>query len=145
MKRILLLPFGFKRVGWILLAVAAVIGVFGVVIDFDYGSISQLAWLKGAAEPLMNNSIILGFWLGAIGVCCSREKIEDEMVERIRLNALLITLYVYAALIIVATLCINGIEFLDIMIYNLVAQPILYVIIYRIMLWRWNKTLSDEE
>lgn len=93
----------------------------------------------------MNNSIILGFWFGAIGVCCSREKIEDEMVERIRLNALLTTLYVYAGLIIAATIFVNGIDFLDIMIYNLVAQPLLYVIIYRIMLWRWNNSLGNEK
>ncbi len=78
-------------------------------------------------------------------VCCSREKIEDEMVERIRLNALLLTLYIYAALIIVATLLVNGINFLDVMIYNLVAQPILYVVIYRIMLLRWKKSLDNEE
>ena len=67
------------------------------------------------------------------------------MISRIRLNALLMALYIQAACIIVATFAFNSLDFLNVMIYNLVAYPIIFVGAYRVMLWRIRKEADDEE
>ena len=67
------------------------------------------------------------------------------MIGRIRLNALLFALYIQAAFIIVATFIFNGLDFLNIMVYNLVTYPIIFVGAYRLMLWRTRKEAEDEE
>ena len=44
-----------------------------------------------------------------------------------------------------ATFVFNSLDFLNVMIYNLVAYPIIFVGAYRVMLWRIRKEANDEE
>ncbi|MDO4758473.1 MAG: hypothetical protein Q4A18_04335 [Rikenellaceae bacterium] len=145
MQKDWLLPYGFKRVGWVLLAIAVPIAIWAAAIGFNYQQVALLRDLQLVENPLINNHIILWLWLGMLFVACSREKIEDEMIARIRLNALLVALYIQAVLIIVATFAFNSLDFLNIMIYNLVSYPMIFVIAYRAMLWRARKEAEDEE
>ncbi|MBQ5718298.1 MAG: hypothetical protein IIV66_03865 [Alistipes sp.] len=145
MQKEWLLPYGFKWVGWLLLAIAVPVGLWAAAIGFNYQNVELLQTLHLSDKPLINNHIVLWLWLGTIFVACSREKIEDEMISRIRLNALLMALYIQAVCIIVATFVFNSFDFLNVMIYNLVAYPIIFVGAYRVMLWRIRKEADDEE
>ncbi len=144
MKRDFLLPRGFKIAGWVLLITSAVMGIWSFTLDFDFERSHLLSTLL-LEGPLLNNYIIIGLWLGAIFVGCSRERMEDEMIAHIRLKALLSGFYLQALFIILATLFVNSIDYLDVMAYNLVTYPLLFVVVYRWMLWRSLKSLSDEE
>lgn len=144
MKQVFLLPNGFKWVGWILLITSLVVGVWGATLDFDYASSALLKPLQ-LQGTLIVNYVVIGLWLGVIFVGCSREKVEDEMISRIRLNALLLAFYLQALFIMVATLVCNSLDYLDIMTYNLVTYPVIFVVAYRWMLWRALKMESDEE
>ena len=77
MQKEWLLPYGFKWVGWLLLAIAVPVGIWAAAIGFNYQNVAWLQGLELAKEPLINNHIILWLWLGTIFVACSREKIED--------------------------------------------------------------------
>ena len=145
MQKEWLLPYGFKWGGWLLLAIAGPVGRWAAAIGFNYQNVELLQALHLSDKPLINNHIVLWLWLGTIFVACSREKIEDEMISRIRLNALLMALYIQAVCIIVATFVFNSLDFLNVMIYNLVAYPIIFVGAYRVMLWRIRKEADDEE
>ena len=144
MNKEFLLPYGYKRVGWVLLIVAIAVGIFAASIGFDYESVALFRSLQ-LKDPLINNYIVIGLWLGVLFVGCSREKIEDEMIARMRLNALLIALYIQAAFIIVATFVCNNLDYLTVMMYNLVTYPLIFVTAYRTMLWRARKEVCDEE
>ncbi len=144
MKQVFLLPNGFKWVGWVLLITSLVVGVWGATLDFDYASSALLKPLQ-LQGTLIVNYVVIGLWLGVIFVGCSREKVEDEMISRIRLNALLLAFYLQALFIMVATLVCNSLDYLDIMTYNLVTYPVIFVVAYRWMLWRALKMESDEE
>ena len=127
------------------MAIAVPVGLWAAAIGFNYQNVELLQALHLSDKPLINNHIVLWLWLGTIFVACSREKIEDEMISRIRLNALLMALYIQAVCIIVATFVFNSFDFLNVMIYNLVAYPIIFVEAYRVMLWRIRKEADDEE
>ena len=144
MNKEFLLSYGFKKIGWVVLCIAAALGIWALTLDFDYSKVELFRNLE-LKDPLINNYIVIGLWLGVIFVGCSRERVEDEMISRIRLNALLIALYAQATFIIIATLVTNNLDYLNIMIYNLVTYPILFVVTYRLMLWRINKSMTDGE
>lgn len=145
MKKDLLLPNGFKKAGWVLLFTSLVMGAWAAWLDFDFSKSALLVSLQLATNSLLNNYIVIGLWLGVILVGCSRERVEDEMIGRIRLNALLAAFYFQALFIVVATLVCNSFDYLDIMIYNLVSYPLIFIVAYRWMLWRTLKMTGDEE
>lgn len=144
MNKDLLLPYGFKRIGWGVLSIALALGIWAAAIDFDYSKVEYLQCLQ-LQDQLINNYIVIGLWIGALFVGCSHERVEDEMIGRVRLNALLIALYTQAIFIIFTTLTFNSLDYLNIMIYNLVTYPIIFVIVYRLMLWRINRSMNDGE
>lgn len=132
----LLFPRSFRLVGWILFVPAIIMGILIV---------SGSCALTGVAETVENDAVIIGIALGAVFIVCSKEAREDEMTRSIRLSALLNALYVYVVLLIASTLLINGVEFFWFMVVNLVLLPVIYVVMFRLEMHRYNKMSEDEE
>ena len=107
MKTTLLLPNGFKKIGWAIFVPAFLLGCsicfFGE--NFD-------RWLF--RETVMNNIAIIGTVVGALFIGFSREKIEDEMIQHIRLNALMAAMWINYLLLIVVSLSIYNINYLTV-------------------------------
>lgn len=135
MKNILF-PKGFRTIGWLLFIPATIMGIFIYL---------SICTLSGIAETVVNDAVIIGIALGAVFIVCSKEVNEDEMTRSIRLAALLNSLYIYVILLITSTLLINGIAFMEFAIINLVLLPMIYVIIFRLEMYRYNKICDDEE
>lgn len=153
MKRDWLLPFGFKRVGWVILVPAVLLGLaiwlnglngLPEWICPEDSSTGRLLHTETAGR-VFNNIALIGVWIGALFVACSRERIEDEMISRIRLNALLAALYVQTGLMVVIALAVYDIAYLEVMVANLVALPLIFLTIQRLMLRRIRKEAGDEE
>lgn len=148
MNKILLLPYPFKKIGWALFIPTS---LFGLMMAFDgfNGFPSYLlpgdATAGSTVDALCNNIAIIGVLVGSLFVTCSRERIEDELIARIRLNALLAALYVNIAAAVIATLALYGFDYLYVMVVNLVSLPILFLIIERVLLWRLGKEAAHEE
>ena len=128
----LLFPHGFQKWGSCIFAVGIIFGIYAMVADYG-------------ASYLVNNIAIIGTVSGAILVTCSREKIEDEMVRQIRLNSLLVALYVNYAVLILCSLFIYSLEFLYVMMYNMFTILIIFMAVFRYRMWRLNKEVKDEE
>ena len=107
MTKELLLPHSFKKIGWVILIPTLLLGVLMLIDGFN-GYPTYLMPAQGTAcyETLcstttgraLNNIALVGICIGGIFVACSRERIEDEMISRIRLNALLTALYRHGAM-----------------------------------------------
>ena len=128
----LLFPHRFQKVGWIIFALAALLGIYIIAIDFE-------------SSYVMNNIAIVGIVVGGILATCSKEKVEDEMIQQLRLNALLIALYINYALLIVCTLLVYDFTFLHVMIYNMFTILLIFMVVFRYKVWRAQKGVSDEE
>lgn len=148
MNKTLLLPYSFKKLGWALLIPTSLLGLLMLIGDFN-GFPSFL--LPGdtvsndTLDAVTNNVVLIGMVIGAILVTCSRERVEDELIARIRLNALLTALYVNTVGTVIATLALYGFDYLYVMLVNLVSLPILFLIIERLLLWRLGKEAAHEE
>ena len=128
----MLFPHGFQKWGWCILAVGVMVGIYVLVTDYGTG-------------PLVNNIAIIGTVSGAILATCSQEKIEDEMVRQIRLNSLLVALYVNYAVLIVCSLLVYDLDFLLVMMYNMFTMLLIFMVVFRYRMWRLNKVVKDEE
>jgi hypothetical protein len=93
----------------------------------------------------MNNIAIIGIAIGGILATCSKEKIEDEMISHIRLNSLLVALYINYAVLIVASLLVYDLDFLQVMIYQMFTILLVFMVVFRYQVWRLQKGAGDEE
>lgn len=132
----LLFPRQFQVIGWLLFIPAIIIGIL------IYFSIVSCA---GTMEIILNDAVIIGITVGSILIVCSKEKYEDEMIRSIRLASLMNALYIYGIILIASVLLINGLAFIKFMIFNLVLLPLIYVIVFRLEIHRYNKMGEDEE
>lgn len=126
----LLFPHSFQLIGWIMFIPAL---IAGALIYFNVLSFS------GNIETVVYDLVIIGIALGALFTVCSKERIEDEMTQSIRLASLLNSIYVYVAMLIIFTMVLNGFDFLRFAVINLVLLPILFVFNFRLEMHRYNK------
>jgi Ca2+-dependent lipid-binding protein len=83
--------------------------------------------------------------VGGILATCSKEKIEDEMISHIRLNSLLVSLYINYAVLIVASLLVYDLDFLQVMIYQMFTILLVFMVVFRYQVWRAKRGADDEE
>ena len=69
-----LFPHSFQRIGWIIFAIGVALGAYSIFKGFD-GSYT------------LNNVTIISIIVGGLFATCSREKIEDEMTQQLRLSS----------------------------------------------------------
>ena len=148
MNKILLLPYSFKRIGWVLFIPTALLGLLMAIDGFNGFPTFLLPGSAAGSETLSrvsNNVVLIGVLLGTLLITCSRERIEDELIARIRLNALLAALYATIGIAVIAALFLYDFAYLYFLIFNLCLLPVLFLVIERVMLWRLGKEAAHEE
>lgn len=135
--RNVLFPHVFQLIGWIMFSVFLVLGV---LIQLDVVGVEF-----NVRGTVVIDATVIGIALGALFIVCSKERIEDEMTDSIRLASLLKSIYVYVGLLVVCTLFINGVYYLWFSLYNLILFPIVFVCLFRIEMYRYKKICDNEE
>ena len=138
MKTMLLLPNGFKRIGCVIFIPTFLLGCSICFFEENFSR-----WLF--PEAVMNNIAIIGTIVGALMIGFSREKIEDEMIQRIRLNALLVSMWINYLLLIVVSLLVYNFNYLIVMTCSMATPLVIFLIVYYVNLYRLNHTASHEE
>ena len=128
----LLFPHRYQKAGWIIFAICFALGAYIMISDYS-------------ASYLLNNVAIIGTIVGGVLTTCSREKIEDEMTQQLRLNSLLMALYINYGLLIVASLAIYDLKFLNVMLYNMFTILLIFMAVFRYKIWRMKKGAEDEQ
>lgn len=144
-----LLPHVFGKIG---LAILVPFTLFGLFIMFTGGTevafgrfFSATGNHREIESQILNNITIIALIVGLIFSACSREKNEDEMISAIRLDSLLIALYISSLLLIVAVLFLYGNNFYEFLIYHMFILPLIFLVTFKIKLWRLNSGGDDEE
>lgn len=132
----MLFPTWCRILGWVLFIPSVFLGV---MCEAD------VMTLSGVIETAVNDTVIIGIVVGALMIVCSKESHEDEMTRSIRLASLLNSLYIYVILLVTATLLVNGMAYFRFMMVNLVLLPMIFVVIFRLEMRRYNQMGQDEE
>ncbi len=151
-----LFPHHFRHIGWPILLVGLVVGLFHMVYDYEP------SWLRIKVPAILNDRPIdeflrplaegqRSFWrwenmtneliaimilVGSIFVAFSRERVEDEFHNHLRLSALVWSFYVYATLVVLSILFLYGFHFMYFMMVNLFTPLLLFIVRYHYLLSR---------
>jgi hypothetical protein len=100
----------------------------------------------GMTENNVLNEIIgVILILSFLMVAFSREKQEDELIAKIRLDSLVWATYLNYAVLLFSLLFVFGLSFLWVMIFNMFTILLFFVIRFHWQVRKLNKSLSYEE
>jgi hypothetical protein len=135
--------------------------MIGAVVYFSGVSMDELLVMKVPAiinDPIFTNN--KGIWIenaildelitvvliiSGIIHSFSREKMEDEYISSIRLQALTWSIYINYSLVLLATLLIFGLAYFHVMIIHLFSLIILFNLRFQLKLRAYYKSGTDEE
>lgn len=158
MKTRYLFPHSFKKVGWVLLIPAVVVGLLMVleVVDFPtlemkvfnvvgQGGLSYVPAFSWTDNNVLDELVSIFTIIGALLVACSEEKTEDEYIAKIRLESLLWATYVNYGLLLLAIVLVYDLAFLQVMQFNMVTLLLIFLVRFNFILYRNAKTNRYEE
>ena len=142
-KKSILMPHACQKIGWCLLIIAILADVIKTLFFRDLASMETAGSIARASSILLLISLFF--------ICLSKEKVEDEMISSLRLNAVGITAYVFILSFLLHSLFSVVSDYFfpafepNPFVYELafLCLPILtiglYYVIFRGMLWRSRK------
>lgn len=166
MKTKLLLPKGMKIWGWALFVLGSLLGIDYLFLDSyalgllgsDWLEVTVVSFeisLNPTATKVFDFSIdenniydeILSLMviIGGILVSFSRERDEDELTSKLRLESLVWAIVINYSVLTLATIFVYEDSFLNVMIYNMFTPLILFVIRFNWLLWKSRRSLAHEE
>ena len=158
MKLNYLFPHTYKRIGLILLVPLMIAG--WLVINFDVepeflnfkvpaifvDEIFGEKFMFGFTENNILNEIIgIALIICLLMVSFSKEKQEDELIEKIRLDSLVWATYANYTVLLFSILFVYGISFLWVMICNMFTILLFFIIRFNWQVKVLNKNMSHEE
>lgn len=158
MKPKFLFPNRYKRIGWVLLVPASILGVLVLFFNFEFEFLDSKVFTfysKGFGDEKTMMGFLRGnytntiagilFLVAAMLVAFSKEKHEDEFIAKTRLESLVWAVYVNYGILAFCMLFFFNLEFLLIMIFNMFTILIFFILRFYYILYRTNKSLGHEK
>lgn len=151
MKSTLLLPSRYKWIGFIVLVPSLILGILVRFREFSFDFLTlpegkSIVSSKGLnLDELINLTdelALTGIIIGLLFIAFSREKHEDEFINRLRLESLQWALLFNYVLLLLATWLVHGLNYIDVMMYNMLTILIFFILRFHIVLYR---SRSDNE
>jgi hypothetical protein len=153
MKTKFLFPNKFKSIAWFVLFPTAIFGVVTLFVPFEpafldfnlptifKNSIGEETNYFGLVKNNVMNEIIgILLILSLIFVAFSKEKIEDELVSKIRLEALVWSVYINYTILLLAFIFVFDLAFLWVMICNMFTVLIFFIARFQ---WKISKLKKE--
>ena len=158
MKLNYLFPHGYKKIGLMILIPSMIVGLIVViyelepeVFDLNVPAIFVNDFFGDNEFMGMTNNNILNEICGVlliislILVAFSKEKQEDELINKIRLDSLVWATYLNYGILLFAMIFVYEISFLWVMIFNMFTILLFFIIRFNWQVMKLNKELSYEE
>ncbi len=146
----LLFPHYFRFIGW-----GLVLFFFGT---WGYLALQPDSGLEGYLTVYVSNEWLSDFYdthsldfsdeilcliliTGLLFIGFSREKLEDEMINQLRLKALQASVYLNYALLMLAIILIYGLGFYNILMYNMFTVLLFFIVYFQLTL-RKNRRMA---
>jgi hypothetical protein len=142
----ILLPHRYQKIGWIALFPFTFLLLsteyFEFTIDFltfDIDAGGPFSWL---GQNFTNEIGLIGVFVSLFLIAFSKEKEEDEFIQKLRLDSLLIACYVHTFILIIGTMVFYGLGYLEFMGYNMFTIQLIFIARFRWALYREQKSLK---
>lgn len=154
----ILFPFRYKKISGLVFYLTTMVGaiIYFTGFEFDSHFVMKIPalindpiftkqkgiWIEnGILDELLTIILIISGIIHSF----SREKMEDEYISSIRLQALTWSIYVNYSLVLLATITIFGMAYFHVMIIHLFSLIILFNVRFQLKLRTYYKSGNDEE
>ena len=158
MKLNYLFPHRFKRIGLMILIPFILLGLYIINYDvepeiFDFNvpavfvdEIMGEKFVFGMTENNILNEIVgVVLILSFLMVAFSKEKQEDELIAKIRLDSLVWATYENYGVLLLSMIFIYGMSFFWVMIFNMFTILLFFIVRFNWQVKKLNKTMTHEE
>lgn len=156
MKTSYLLPNKFKLPGWILFSIGIISGlwimlseyesdlltlnVFSIYSDSIFGD--NNGFFKIIENSIMDEVIAIAIIIGGLFVAFSKEKIEDEFTNKLRMDSLVWAIIFNYAVLLITILFVYDFTFFDVLVFNMFTPLIFFICRFNFLKLKSEK---DEE
>lgn len=151
-----LFPYKYKKIGYFLFFVGIILYFLDSVFNYElninmfkiYDSkfLNSSAWFELSSDNILNEICIFLLFVGSMFSLFSKEIIEDEFITKIRLESLVLGIYLNILILLLLTFTIFGTFFLTIFIYSVFTYLIFAFIIFHYKLYQYKKMeINNEE
>ncbi|HCY45501.1 MAG TPA: hypothetical protein DHU89_02375 [Flavobacteriales bacterium] len=147
-----LFPHQYKKIGLMALIPSVILGVVVIITDFAPEFLDIKIDFVLSANPftkstnnLLNEILGILVILSGVVVAFSKEKVEDEFIEKIRLESLVWSVYVNYALLFLAMVILYDFDFLFFMTFNMFTLLIFFIVKFNWRISKLKKTSFDEK
>jgi len=153
-----LLPYRFKKIGWVIFVPVFVYWLVNLlfydgnlfihnkdltmklpaIISAEWGQSHPQFFTLFETEPTLT-ILIAALLISLIFIAFSRQKQEDEFVSSLRLNSWLWAAWINTALLLLADLFIYGEPFMWVVEFNLFTLLIIFIIRFHYLLRKYSK------
>ena len=156
MKPRLLLPHKYKVLGLMIAAPAFILMIFNLhdeftfkFLDFQAAGSGKISFDHDFLFNLQSNNFtdeIGGVLLisGLLLIAFTKEKFEDERIQKIRLESLLWAVFINSIFLILSIIFFYGDLFLKIMAYNMCTPLLLFILRFNLLMYFERKKLKNE-
>ncbi|GAB4038116.1 hypothetical protein [Spirosoma jeollabukense] len=155
MKTKWLFPHKYRLIGWFIFVPATILGLADMYDDFNgswlvanslndpltitFGqSVSHIVNIQNLTDEIAAIGVIIGLLL----IAFSREKVEDEMISQLRLEALQWSIYANYIILLIAIVIIYDTAFFNVMIYNMFTVLIIFLLRFRFSVYRLSQSAA---
>jgi len=150
----LLLPHKFKIIGLSFvvpgIALAVIRFYYGIKLGFLdlkvfalYSKFLDTKLFKVIPNHFSEEIAGILILIGLLFIVFAKEQIENKSIESIRLQSLIISIYINSIVIILSLLLFFGIGFIYVLIINMYSLLIIYLIIFKIKISRYKNSLNQ--
>ncbi|MBL7810281.1 MAG: hypothetical protein JNN28_20835 [Saprospiraceae bacterium] len=145
MNNHLLIAHRWKTLGWVLTIPALMLGLYCMVMEVnmdDYLKITlpqgleRMFWIdqiifgnsdKPVTLSLLDELISIALLTGLLLLAFSKEKVEDEWIQRVRLDSLQWAVLINSILLIAFIVFTHGFPFFSVLVYNMFTPLLIFV------------------
>lgn len=144
----LLFPHRYRLIGWAIFVPFAILGLATMYADFElswlsFGPVYDFLGSKLADTDNLTNELAgLGSIAGLMLIAFSREPTEDEMISRLRLEALQWSVYANYLILTLAMVTMYDGAFFVFMVYNMFTVLLVFIGRFRWLIYRNTQLLS---
>lgn len=148
----------YKLIGLVILIPSALLGLYTLIKEWEpqfldvpvFGLFVDDFTNSASFTGIIDNNIlneILGILviIGSLLVAFSREKDEDELITKIRLESLVWATYWNYGILVLGFLLVYDISFYWVMVFNMFTILLLFIIKFNLKLWSLRKSIVHEE
>lgn len=142
----ILLSHRYQLIGWILFLPFSTLLFAENYLSFSFSwlefEFSREDGLFGnPMENFTNELALIGVFISLFLIAFSREKEEDEYIQKLRLDSLLLACYVNTFILILGTLLFYSFGYLEFMGYNMFTIQLIFIARFRWVLYKQQKSM----